>query len=262
MEPTSPPPKPETASVAVAATPATALPVATPTNGSAKPIKLWTINPDRLSASTRLIYQIHASRFPYRLSGELIWRNDGTRYNALLRYSALGLKRMQTSRGAITGQGLAPERFSDKYRSEVAAHFNYPQAKVTFSANTPDAPLLAGAQDRLSVLIQLGAILASHPDQARAGNTLSLQTVGARAADVWVFTVATLEALDLPGGKVDGIKLERLPRELYDQKVEVWLVPQLGFLPARVRITEANGDSIDQRWEASEPLDASQNSDL
>jgi len=140
------PPASDTPGNLAAANTSLTRPDSTPPSGATPSVKLWQVNPELLSASTRLVYQIHASRFPYRLAGELLWRNDGTRYNALLRYSALGLKRMQTSRGAITGQGLAPERFSDKYRSEVAAHFNYPQAKVTFSANTPDAPLLAGAQ--------------------------------------------------------------------------------------------------------------------
>jgi len=233
-----------------------------PTRATASPpagAQSFAFNRKTLSNSTRLIYQVKASRFPYRLSGELLWRNEGDRYQALLRYSALGLTRAQTSRGRITEQGLAPERFSDKYRSEVAAHFNYKEAKVTFSANTPDAPLLAGAQDRLSVLIQLGALVASNPNQIGHGSTLSIQTVGARAADIWLFSVAGTDALALPGGNVDGIKLERLPRELYDQKVEVWLSPQLGYLPARIRITEANGDSIDQLWQATEtvPADAS-----
>jgi len=209
-----------------------------------------------LSASTRLIYQVKASRFPYRLSGELLWRNEGDRYQALLRYSALGLARSQTSRGRITDLGLVPERFSDKYRSEVAAHFNYEQAKVTFSANTPDAPLLSGAQDRLSVLIQLGAWVAGNRKQIGPGSTLSVQTVGARGADIWLFSVAGTDVLALPGGNIDGLKLERLPREPYDQKVEVWLAPQLGYLPARIRITETNGESIDQLWQATEPVDA------
>jgi len=209
-----------------------------------------------LSASTRLIYQVKASRFPYRLSGELLWRNEGDRYQALLRYSALGLARSQTSRGRITDLGLVPERFSDKYRSELAAHFNYEQAKVTFSANTPDAPLLSGAQDRLSVLIQLGAWVAGNRKQIGPGSTLSVQTVGARGADIWLFSVAGTDVLALPGGNIDGLKLERLPREPYDQKVEVWLAPQLGYLPARIRITETNGESIDQLWQATEPVDA------
>jgi hypothetical protein len=68
---------------------------------------------------------------------------------------------------------------------------------------------------------------------------------------VWLFTFEESESLTLPGGEVQGIKLVRNPRKPYDQKVEVWLAPQLGYLPARIRITDANGDSVDQQWLAS-----------
>ncbi|MCW2313905.1 DUF3108 domain-containing protein [Rhodoferax antarcticus] len=212
---------------------------------------------DKLSASVRLSYVVKTSKFPFPLSGELLWRNQGADYSARLRYSILGQTRMQTSQGRITPTGLAPERFADKYRSEVAAHFNYVQGKVSFSANTPDAELLPGAQDRLSVLVQLGALVASAPERYLPGTTVSLQTVGPRFVDVWLFTVIQSEVLNLPGGSVDGLRLERNPRQPYDQKVEVWLSPQLGYLPARVRITETNGDSIDQQWESTSSADGS-----
>lgn len=216
---------------------------------AAKPLRF---NPDSLSASTRLIYTLKTNKFPFSLNAELLWRNLGDNYSARLRYSAFGQTRMQTSRGQITDAGLAPERFADKYRSEVAAHFNTTQGKISFSANTPDMPLLPGAQDRLSVLIQLGALLASDPAHFGPGTSISVQTAGPRSADVWLFTVMQTETLDLPGGTVQGMKLERQPREPYDQKVEVWLSPQLAYLPVRIRITEANGDSADQQWRSTE----------
>ena len=43
------------------------------------------------------------------------------------------------------------------------------------------------------------------------------------------------------------LKLTRKPRREYDQKVEVWFAPSLGFLPVRNRITQANGDFVDQQ---------------
>lgn len=213
------------------------------------------ISADALTGSTRLVYVVNTSKFPYLLSSELLWRNNGDSYSVRLRFSAFWQARVQTSRGRIGASGLAPERFSDKYRSEVAAHFNYTQGKVTFSANTPDAALLAGAQDRLSVLIQLGAILGSEPERFAPGVTLTIPTVGPRAAELWLFEVVGTEALTLPGGAIDAVKLERLPRGPYDQKVELWLSPSLGYLPARIRITESNGNSIDQQWQATEAVD-------
>ena len=205
-----------------------------------------------LPGSVKLVYKVEANKFPYSLNGELLWSHVGDHYLASLSFGAFGQTRTQTSRGQIGAQGLAPARFSDKFRSEVAAHFNQDQAKVTFSANTPDAPLLSGAQDRLSVLIQLAALVASAPERFEAGTTLTIQTIGPRDADLWLFTVGEMETLVMPGGTVQGLKLTRSPRQPYDQRVDIWLAPQLGYLPARIRITEANGDYIDQTWAASE----------
>jgi hypothetical protein len=210
---------------------------------------------DTLTGSARLLYKVHANKFPFTLNGELLWRNQGANYTARMGYSAFGQSRTQVSRGHITDVGLAPERFSDKFRSEVAAHFNYLQGKVTFSANTPDAPLLTGAQDRLSVLVQLGALVASEPERYGPGTTLTIQTIGPRDADLWLFTFDATETLELPGGTLQGLKLVRNPRQPYDQKVEVWLAAALGYLPARIRITETNGDAIDQQWASTEPVD-------
>lgn len=199
-------------------------------------------------SATRLLYTVQANKFPFSLQGELLWRHDGAQYEARLAYSAFGQSRVQTSQGELRPEGLAPTRFADKFRSEVAAHFNRDKQVVTFSANTPDVALQAGAQDRLSILIQLGALIASAPDRYPAARSVNLQTVGPRDAATWQFTVQARETLSLPGGDLPTVKLVRQPRQEYDQTVELWLAPALGYLPARIRITEHNGDFIDQQW--------------
>ena len=203
--------------------------------------------------SVRIKYQVDANKFPFSASAELRWQQTGESYDARLDLSVLGQTRVQTSRGQITSKGLAPIRFSDKFRSEVAAHFNREQGKVTFSANTPDAPLLAGAQDRLSILVQLAAMIAGDPSHYPPATTITIQTIGPRDADTWLFTVGSEETLTLPGGEQATLKLVRNPRQEFDQKVELWLAPALGYLPARIRITDPNGDFIDQKWLATEP---------
>jgi hypothetical protein len=203
-------------------------------------------------ASIKLIYEVQANKFPYSLNGELVWIHTNRGYQASLMFGAFGLKRSQTSRGQIGPEGLMPERFSDKFRSELAAHFNRPLGKVTFSANTPDVALLAGAQDRLSVLIQLAAMAANEPERFTSSATLTIQTIGPRDSDLWLFTVRESEPLSLPGGKLEVIKLTRNPRQAYDQQVDIWLAPSLGYLPARIRITESRGDYVDLKWLRSE----------
>ena len=108
-------------------------------------------------ASVRLLYNLtgQARKMDYNVRGEVLWQQDGQRYAIRLYVSAFLIgSRSQTSEGDITPQGLAPRRYADKWRGEQAAHFNRETQRITFSANTPDAPLLPGAQDRLSLFIQ------------------------------------------------------------------------------------------------------------
>jgi Protein of unknown function (DUF3108) len=212
--------------------------------------------PVTVPAALRLAYTVNgeARRVPYSAQGVLMFRHDGQVYEARAEISAfLFGARVQTSTGGLTPQGLAPARFADKWRNERAVHFDRERGRITFSANTPEAPLLPGAQDRLSVLMQLGALLAGAPARYPAGASITLQTAGPRDAEDWQFTVAGPETLTLPSGETATVKLSRAPRREFDQRVEVWLAPALGYLPARLRITQANGDFVDQQLQASGP---------
>ena len=204
--------------------------------------------PARLPPPTRLAFDVsgQAKKFAYNARAELLWQHDGSRYEARQEISAFLVgTRTQRSVGAITAQGLMPEKFSDKSRSEQAAHFDYAQGRVTFSANTPQAPASPGVQDRLSVFIQLGALLAADPGRFVPGTQITLTTVSARSADRWTFTIEGPETLDLPSGATPALKLQRLPRKDYDQKAELWVAPALGYLPVRIKLTQANGDFAD-----------------
>jgi len=183
----------------------------------------------------------------------LLWRQDGSKYDARLEIGAFLLgSRVQTSRGQISTQGLVPKRFSDKVRSEVAAHFEWDKNKIIFSANSPEAPLQAGAQDHLSVFIQLASLLASQPTEISRGRTIEFQAVGAREASIWRFELGGFERLKLPGGDLDALKLTRAPTHAYDLKAELWMAPALGWLPARIRLSQDNGDFVDQQWLSTE----------
>lgn len=186
----------------------------------------------------------------YRARAELVWQHDGERYQAQQSISALFVgSRSQRSTGRIGAQGLLPERFLDKSRSEQAAHFDPARGKATFSANTPDAAIGPGAQDRLSVFIQMGALLAAAPENYPPGTQIHLTTVGARNADRWAFVVEGPETLELPAGALPTLKLLRMPQRDYDQKAELWLAPSLGYLPVRIRLSQSNGDFADLQLE-------------
>ena len=199
--------------------------------------------------SALLKYQVQgqAKGLNYWASAELTWQQDGQNYDSRLTVSAFLLgARTQTSKGTIGPEGLMPTRFGDKNRSELAAHFQRDKGIISFSANSPDAPLLKGAQDRLSVVIQIGSLLAGDPERFPLGTMLSFQTASQREAEVWHFLVDKEELLQLPFGEISAIKLNRKPRREFDQHIELWFAPTLGYLPVRLRITNANGDFVDQ----------------
>lgn len=194
-----------------------------------------------------------ARQLNYEAQGELLWLHDGANYEARLETRAFLLgARVLSSVGQIGAQGLAPTRFGDKSRGERAAHFDRDKARVTFSANTPDAPLLTGAQDRLSVLMQLAALLAGDPARYPAGATISVQTVSARDADTWFFTVEGEENLRVADAEQTALKLTRNPRREFDTKVQVWFAAGLNYLPVKFRLTESSGDFIDLQLRAIE----------
>jgi hypothetical protein len=188
-----------------------------------------------------------------RGEAELQWRHDGNQYEAQLELDAPGLRpRVQRSTGLVTADGLAPLRFSDKSRGEEAAHFARDAGKLSFSSNRPDAPLEPGAQDRLSVILQLGAMLAADPSKFAPGTRISLQTATTREAQAWVFVVEGAEQLELPGGTTSAVKLSREPIGPYDGRLELWLAPGTAYAPARLRLTQPNGDWVDQQWSSTD----------
>jgi hypothetical protein len=156
------------------------------------------------------------------------------------------------SRGQIDAAGLAPERFvlRRRGRDRHAANFQREAGKITFSGPTHEQPLLAGAQDRLSWILQLPAIVAAAPERFVAGTTVVLFVAGARGdADAWTFLVQGTESLD----GTPALKLLREPRRLYDTRVEIWLDPAEHYLPLRVVQTPAGGGAALELQREREP---------
>ena len=123
---------------------------------------------------------------------------------------------------------------------------------VTPALHTP----LMAVTNAVSAIVIVGAMLAAAPERYPAGTQITLTTVGVKNADRWTFTVQGQEQLELPIGSVPALKLQRVPRadKDYDQTAELWLGTQLGYLPVRIRITQANGDFADLLLdEQSEP---------
>lgn len=211
--------------------------------------------PNQVPESVVLNYELQATTRGTTNVAEAVleFKQDGRQYEARLVFRKFGFTlRSDHSEGVLGAGGLEPRRYSQKTRSEQAAHFEVDKGKITFSNNRPDAVLLAGAQDRLSVLLQLSALLAADPGRYPVGGQLQFQVVNADRADPWVFRIEAQENLELPGATVSALKLHRIPQGDYSQRVEVWLSAQAAWLPVRVKITSSNGDVADQMLRISQ----------
>ena len=238
-----PTPRPEGAASASTPAPPPAAPTAA-SPASDRRLALAVPGPARLN------YQVtgRARGFDYSASAQLDWQHDGQRYQARLVISSFPLpSRSQNSVGEIGPDGLSPRRFSDRSRGELAVHFQPELSRITFSANSTPAIWQPGAQDRLSLSLQLAAMIAGDAAQFTPGTKVTVLTAGTRSAEPWEFTVMGTESLNLPIGTQNALRLRREPRHQYDQTVEIWFAPALGHLPARILLSQGNGDLVDQR---------------
>jgi hypothetical protein len=195
----------------------------------------------RLPPPTTLRYELRHGAL--HGTGELAWQPQGDHYELRLDGRVGALKALtQISTGGFDAAGVAPERYTDQRlrRAATAANFQRSAGKITFSGPSTEYPLRAGAQDRLSWMVQLGAILAAEPHRAESGAEIAMFVVGARGeAGVWLFRCVGREAVQTGIGAIDAIKFVREPRDLYDTTVQVWLDPLQHGLP--VRATQRSG---------------------
>lgn len=246
----APPPAepPPTEEVATAPPPASAASAPAPP----PPVEVQAFIP----GSLRLKYALRGelSSLSYQASGELLWAHDGQSYEARMEVGAFLLgSRVQHSRGRITPAGLQPQRFVDRVRQDRVAEFDHTQGQIRFSEGAPTVALPQDAQDQLSVFVQLGSLISTTPQRYPRGTAITLPAVGVYGPESWSVVVEDEETLSLPGGELRALKLSRAPTRADEPRAEIWLAPALGWLPARIRLSQENGDFIDQQWRGSGP---------
>ncbi|QCB47174.1 DUF3108 domain-containing protein [Hydrogenophaga sp. PAMC20947] len=225
---------------------------------SSGPAAAAPLPPARLPPSANLSYGVagQIKGLNYQAGGELRWRQDGSTYEARQEVSVFLLGSIvQTSTGQVNAAGLAPDRFSDKRRKEKSAEFDRKTQSIRYSNNARVDTLLAGAQDQVSISLQLGGLLNANP-QYTEGQTLSLPVSGASSTETWSFDIGPEATLDLPAGPLLTRVLTRQPRHKGDKTVQIWLAPTLENLPVRIRISESNGDFLDQLLDEMPSLSA------
>lgn len=151
-----------------------------------------------------------------------------------------------TSHGTLDADGIAPERFAvaRRGRERHAANFRRDIGQISFSGPAHTWPLAAGAQDRLSWIVQLAAILQADPALAGArAARISMMVAGAHGdVGVWTFVAQGTESLPGPGGEaVEAFVFKRLGEHPHDADVEVAVAREVHHLPLRLRLTRRQG---------------------
>ena len=196
----------------------------------------------------------------YHAFGSLKWQTQSTAstpktYEAELRVKAFLMgSRVWRSVGMMTENGLAPLRYSDSWRGERAAHFEAAQQKISFSGNTPSVELQSGAQDQVSLFVQMAAAVSAK--NFKLGSELNVQTATARDAVNWTLTYKSNDSIEVNGNRLETQRWVCLPRGKFDSQIEMWLSQAHGGMPVRIKITQASGNFIDLEMSDTESLPA------
>ena len=202
----------------------------------------------RLPPAAVLVYDIRRGMFSG--TGELNWQPQAGHYEARLQVGIAGFNLLtQVSQGGFDAAGLAPVRFTDQRarRAARAANFQREAHKITYSDSKDEYALPEGAQDRLSWMIQLPAVLAAEPKRAAPGGEVQMVVSGVRAdVAVWSFAFVGVETIDSGGVKVRTLRFTRPAKGPRDVLADVWLDPARHLFPVRAVLSHGDdGDALE-----------------
>jgi len=146
------------------------------------------------------------------------------------------------SEGAVAATGFAPIKMTEKRRgrSLTATHFDWTGNRITFSSSQATYPLLAGAQDKASVPLQLSAI--ARGDAKQLTGDIDILVGEDRDASVYRFQLVGQEQIDTKLGRLQTWHLTRPPKPgSYKSRLDIWLAPEHGWYPVRIRNSESSG---------------------
>ncbi|GAC1435615.1 MAG: hypothetical protein NVSMB6_32240 [Burkholderiaceae bacterium] len=205
-----------------------------------------------LPPSARLAYEIRYSTRGNITRGTSVidWEAESARYAVRGVVTKFGIQLSSfRSEGTIDTAGIEPALYAEKNlrRREMNTHFLRGERNaISFSASTDAYPLVAGAQDRASVLWQLAGIARGDSTLIKPGTVLDVFVAGVRDAEHWLIEVVGEETVPLEHGEARVWHLVRAPRAgTYDKRIDIWLAPAWQWYPVKLRYTEVSGDYLD-----------------
>ncbi|WP_246174086.1 DUF3108 domain-containing protein [Paraburkholderia hayleyella] len=190
-------------------------------------------------------------------SGTIRWHSDGHTYTLAI---AIPLPFVGTyrysSHGQIDAFGLAPEQYIEQRgrSAENVTIFNRDERQIVFTRTPMRLALPEGAQDRFSMLMQLAGLVRGNPDAYVPGVTREFFVTDSNSGETWPIQTIGDETVHTAEGLISARHFRRLPRRAGDtRRIDIWLAPSLGWLPARLMQTEPNGAEIELVWRGQRP---------
>jgi hypothetical protein len=115
-------------------------------------------------------------------------------------------------------------------------------------ANGERRARLAGVQDTASQFVQLTYMFSIRPELLRVGNVVAFPLALPRTMDNYAYEVVDDQPQVTPVGTLAAFHLKpqpRLPRRPNQLTAELWIAPELRFLPIRIRIEQDPATYID-----------------
>ncbi len=152
---------------------------------------------------------------------------------------------IQTSQGRITANGLEPESYweqrGQKADRTFRAEFDYINKTLTYGRveDSTTVPLPPGTQDQLSFIYQFGL-------KAPLSGTVHFSMTTGRKLGSYASEVVGEEMINSGLGELRTQHLRKVRDDPKDDQIEIWLAIDHQYLPVKVRITNSDGDVLEQ----------------
>jgi Protein of unknown function (DUF3108) len=149
------------------------------------------------------------------------------------------------SKGLVTAQGLRPLSYTNMRELDTerntSATFNWGASTIIHKdyQGERSAALPAGTQDRLSAMYQFQFMLLQ--DNGEVKFTIT----NGRDLDHYSYRITPEQSISVPFGTYKTRYLATPPQE-DGSTFEIWLAPELGNLPCKIVITDADGNKATQ----------------
>src|SRR5258706_10136118 len=257
-----------TTAAAEAASAALAANAASGANGAANANAGVAANAGNAASGTQAAQASHGLKFSVPPSGDLQydtfyngvrnqpgtihWTSDGKTYEMIVSVPLPFVGTFSySSHGHVDAFGLAPDQYIEKRgrRAEDVTIFNRAAKQIGFTRTPATLAMPDGAQDRFSMVMQLASLVRGDPDAYKPGVTREFYVADSDSGEIWPIETIGDETVRIPGAFVDARHFMRLPRREGDRRrIDVWLAPSLGWIPARLVQTEPNGTQVELVW--------------